>query len=458
MPFCPCVIAPTFNNAGTLRAVLDGLREHAAAMPVVVVDDGSNDGTAEVLAAWGERGGGRFVMRHTANRGKAEALRTGFAHAVAAGFSHAATIDTDGQLDPNDLPRLLAAAETHRDALVLGERDAAASGMPLRSRLGRWASNAMVRLHSGARVTDSQCGYRVYPLAAVAALRVGGGRYEYETAWLVRAAWAGVPILGVPVRCVYSIEAVPDASSLPERRSSASACKESIDASYATERVTHYRVLRDTGRAIWLHFWLLHRSLVPWPVRRLHPVEVTPTSVGTGTLAARFWRWISPARAWASVKRDPAGRRRFAAAIGVGAFIGNTPLFGLHTPLCLLFARILRLPPVPVVAGAHVTTPPLGPVLIALALAVGHVVLRGRPPAWSSYDPAEQGWWELVTHTLAEWVVGSVIVGAGCGAVLYAVTRSVLILIAEKTGEKPTSKTKDGREERGDAETRRKVG
>src|SRR5687767_3581022 len=109
-PFSPVVITPTYNNCGTLAGVLG--RVEALGLPMIVVDDGSTDSTAEVLREWAARrqDGPARVLTHARNRGKADALRTGFAAAAAAGHTHAVTIDTDGQLDPEEIPLLLAVA------------------------------------------------------------------------------------------------------------------------------------------------------------------------------------------------------------------------------------------------------------------------------------------------------------------------------------------------------------
>src|SRR3712207_5911580 len=99
-PFRPVVIAPTYNNAGTLVSVLR--RVETVGLPLIVVNDGSTDGAAERLREWefGPHAGEVRVLTHSRNRGKADALRRGFAAAAAAGRTHAVTIDTDGQLDP----------------------------------------------------------------------------------------------------------------------------------------------------------------------------------------------------------------------------------------------------------------------------------------------------------------------------------------------------------------------
>src|SRR5690242_16142823 len=98
----PVVVAPTFNNVATLGEIVR--RTRALALPVIVVNDGSTDGTADLLRTLA--GESVVVVTHERNRGKAAALRTGFEAAHERGFTHAVTIDTDGQLDPEEIPAL----------------------------------------------------------------------------------------------------------------------------------------------------------------------------------------------------------------------------------------------------------------------------------------------------------------------------------------------------------------
>jgi len=230
--FRPAIVAPTFNNAGTLGEILGRLE--VLGLPIFAVNDGSTDQTGDILGRWGCSGEGRHVCVHPTNRGKAAALRSGFAAADAAGFSHAVTIDTDGQLPPEEVPAMLAAAAACPAALVLGARDELARDYPVRSRLGRRVSNLLVRWECGQRVLDSQCGLRVYPLALA---RAGCCRAEYfgfETEIIVRAAWEGTPIASVPVGCRYFT---------------------------AAERVSHFRPWRDSFRAVAMHVRLLVESM-----------------------------------------------------------------------------------------------------------------------------------------------------------------------------------------------------
>src|SRR5688572_9527815 len=132
-PFAPVVVAPTYNNRNTLEDIMGRVR--AQGLPLIVVNDGSTDDTAGLLASarWANAPG-VTVLTHPRNRGKAAALRTAFDAAAAAGFTHAATMDTDGQLDPEQIPDLLSLARAQPQALVIGRRDENTKGYPARSR------------------------------------------------------------------------------------------------------------------------------------------------------------------------------------------------------------------------------------------------------------------------------------------------------------------------------------
>ena len=396
--FRPVVVAPTFDNAEQLPAVLVALAE--LDLPVVVVDDGSTDVTAAVLAAWAAADPGtRTVLAHRANRGKAAALRTAFAHAVAAGHTHAVTIDTDGQLSPADIVLLLDRACGRPAALVLGARDARATGYPLRSRFGRWASNRLVWFESGQTVSDSQCGLRVYPLAFAAAVACAAERFGFETEVITRAAWAAVPVLQVPVGCRYFGRA---------------------------ERVSHFRPVLDSGRAVAMHARLIAAACSPVP----------PTRAGTRprpgrTLPRRFLRWVNPVTAWRQARTDDAGRTRFAAGFAAGLFIGALPLYGGQTVLSLYVARRFRLHPMSVMTGSNLSGPPIGVALVALEVAVGHLLLHGSWPALAHYDFAHGHLGTVLRPILCEWVMGAVFVGAGLAGLGFVAVDLLLRLLPE---------------------------
>lgn len=202
-----CVI-PAYQAAATLRGVIAHVREVAPALLLVVVDDGSTDGTAAAAA------GADVVVRLDANRGKGAALRAGFAAATARGCEAVVTIDADGQHDADCIPSLLRALA---DAdLVLGARARAGTAMPLVRRVANGLSTRLIGWCAGRAIRDAQCGFRAIRMALLQAVPHAGDRYEAETAFVIRAARAGARIAEVEIPTLYGppshFRPLPDAA------------------------------------------------------------------------------------------------------------------------------------------------------------------------------------------------------------------------------------------------------
>ena len=190
-----CVV-PAYDAAQTLADVLTGLRAALPHAVLVVVDDGSRDGTGDAARPHADD-----VVRFGENRGKGAALRAGFARALAAGAARVLTIDADGQHDPAAAPALVAALD---DAdIVIGARTRLGTSMPLRRRLTNAASAAAVSRCVGQPVPDAQSGYRALRAEVVRRVDARGDRYEFETDFLIRAGRAGFRITSVPVSTIY---------------------------------------------------------------------------------------------------------------------------------------------------------------------------------------------------------------------------------------------------------------
>lgn len=403
--FRAVVVVPTYNNAQTLMDVVG--RIERLRLPVIVVNDGSTDHTANLLDSWlSEHDRNRFVVAHPRNSGKAAALRSGFARAQALGFSHVVTIDSDGQLNPDEIPRLLAAAEKSPDALVIGTRDESAPDYPTRSRVGRSVSNFMVHLESGRRVDDSQCGFRVYPLELMRSVHCRSSRYAFETEVLTRAAWAGCPFIEVPVSCQYASEG---------------------------KRVSHFRPWADSWRGVGMHFPLVVRALVPWPHRRWERAPVLAKS-NARSMWKRFMGSLNPAATYRQLRNSQEAGPAMAVALGVGVWIANLPLYPLQTLAGIYTARRLHLNTIGVVVGTQISTPPIGPVLIAAAIALGHLILHGSFPAIHDLNVRALGWRHVLGPMLLDWALGGLILGLILGAVTFFVSLPLLrILRAQRS-------------------------
>lgn len=194
-----CIVIPAYDAADSLGAVIDTIR---AAIPerrnaILVVDDGSLDGTADVAK---ERG--VILAIHPVNLGKGEALRTAFTEAQRRGFDVALTVDADGQHLPDEARRVLL-ANAPEDALVLGIRALARDGAPKKNRFSNGISNWFLSRFARRPLSDTQCGLRRYPIAKTMGLGARGRGYDFEAEVLLRACWAGLEVAEEPVRVLY---------------------------------------------------------------------------------------------------------------------------------------------------------------------------------------------------------------------------------------------------------------
>lgn len=186
---------PAFQAARTIDAVVRGLAERFD--EVWVVDDGSTDGTADVATAAGAR-----LLRHDKNRGKGAALRTALYRASVEGVDALVTVDADGQHPPEEAAKLDRAV-ADRGAFVIGVRDWHVTAVPPRSLSANESAAWWFTFLTGRPFSDTQCGLRRYPVDAVLSLRPGGERYAFEADALLRATFAGLRIVEVPVQVDY---------------------------------------------------------------------------------------------------------------------------------------------------------------------------------------------------------------------------------------------------------------
>jgi glycosyltransferase involved in cell wall biosynthesis len=192
-----CAVIPAFNEVETIGEVVRGAAAHVA--HVIVVDDGSQDGTGAAA-----REAGAEVLTLPGNSGKGVALRAGLARVAAGAFTHALLMDADLQHRPDEIPRLLETARTSDAALVVGERVFQRAQMP-RSRywanvIGSWALSSLL----GVDLRDTQSGFRVIAVDVLRTLALRGRGYEIETEMIVKLGKRGARVVGVPVSAVYN--------------------------------------------------------------------------------------------------------------------------------------------------------------------------------------------------------------------------------------------------------------
>jgi glycosyltransferase involved in cell wall biosynthesis len=162
----PCLaVVPAYNEGGTIGGVIDGLREHAPAFDIVVIDDGSTDDTCREGIARGAR-----VLRHPFNLGIGGAVQSGFKFALENGYEHMVQVDADGQHDPAEIGKLVQAMEGSPELdVICGSRflaDLQYVG-PVSRRAGIHVFAFIVSRIVGQKVTDPTSGFRLYNRRAI---------------------------------------------------------------------------------------------------------------------------------------------------------------------------------------------------------------------------------------------------------------------------------------------------
>lgn len=236
--FKPCIVIPFYNHETAIERTLASVK--SAGLPCWLVDDGSDERCAALLQALAQREAAWLhLIRYRPNCGKGQAVMTGCAAARQAGHTHALQLDADGQHDAADIPKLLALAQAHPQALV--------TGVPLyddsvpRGRLyGRYITHFWVWIHTlSLQIKDSMCGYRVYPLEPTLKIWNShnvGRRMDFDTDIMVRLFWAGTRVLSLPTRVTYPLDGV-----------------------------SHFNMTRDNLRISWMHTRLFFGMLLRLP-------------------------------------------------------------------------------------------------------------------------------------------------------------------------------------------------
>ncbi len=360
-----CVIIPAYNNGKTASDVIRGVLSYTS--DIIFVDDGSTDETTQASVKFHSV----VVVRHEKNLGKGAALMSGFAKALSLGFTRAISIDADGQHLPKDIPVFSEAAGRDPAALFVGSRKRIGVKVSLSSRFANRFSDFWFWAVSGARLPDTQCGFRSYPLSTISQLQLNKQHYDFEVEVLVKAAWMEVPLKPVPVTAVY----------LP-----------------AGERVSHFRPFADFLRISHLYtgFFLI-RFFLPTVLQRV----VCNKTLREIPLLKKL-KIVSHGVFDESIS-EPLNT---SLSISLGLMMGILPIWGVQMISASLLAARLRLNRFVAVAASNISFPAVAPFIFYFALVLGHAIFSG---GFDFTPPFDGGLRQLAAERFPEWIVGSVV-------------------------------------------------
>jgi glycosyltransferase involved in cell wall biosynthesis len=326
------LVIPTYNNRNTLRCVVeDGLK---TGLTILVVNDGSTDGgpnTIDDLRV--ER------LNLPKNKGKGVAIQAAAKWAQENNFSHIITMDADGQHSANDIPKFVEKIKENPLSIVLGARDFASTNTPESSKFGCKFSNFWVRVSTGISVSDSQSGFRAYPVDAILRIRCFSRRYNYEVEILVKGIWSGLEVQSVNIAVDYNSNII---------------------------EASHFRPFVDNARISLTYTYLVTRNLFPLPHRILYGLKPKER------IKSFF---MNPFRGLKLLVTEKSSPRQIMFAVMLGIFLATLPLIAIHSVAIVFVATRLKLNRLIALNVSHFCAPPLVP---GIAVELGYFLRNGK--------------------------------------------------------------------------------
>ena len=181
-----CVLLPAYTQEKEIGKLINDIQAYG--FDVIVVDDGSSDNTADI-----SRKAQALVISHQKNKGKGQALRTGFKFIQKNAYDAALIMDSDGQHLPHEINLLIDKATNSDSDIIIGNRMDDPQGMPL-----------LISFIAKPNISDSQCGFRLIRSSALKKLNLSTVKYDTESEILIQAAKQGCKITSVPIKSIYS--------------------------------------------------------------------------------------------------------------------------------------------------------------------------------------------------------------------------------------------------------------
>jgi glycosyltransferase involved in cell wall biosynthesis len=192
------VLIPAFNAEKTISSLIDQISAYIPGKDILVVDDGSTDRTYQLA-----KESGANCLQHKKNKGKGEALKTGFEYAVEKGYSGVITLDADLQHDPKFIPEFIRVAENSTSDILVGTRNIRLKTMPFPRWLTNNVTSIIVSILGDTKVRDSQSGYRYISTEVLRSFKLSTKKYEFESEILIKAGRKGFKIAPVPISTIY---------------------------------------------------------------------------------------------------------------------------------------------------------------------------------------------------------------------------------------------------------------
>ena len=204
-------VIPAYNAAASIGGVIRGAAQFIAPHRILIVDDGSQDETADVVL----REQCCVLHRRNRNGGKGNALRDAFQIVRRWNPTWILCLDADGQHDPKEIPAFFACAENGDYDLIIGNRRGNLRTMPRSRRFSNVVSSQLLSLRTGRRLPDVQCGFRAIRAEALWDLHLQAEHYDIEAEMIINACRKGLKIGWVPISTVYQgersfIRKIPD--------------------------------------------------------------------------------------------------------------------------------------------------------------------------------------------------------------------------------------------------------
>lgn len=355
-----CVIIPTYNNDQTIADVINKVEKYTD--NIIIVNDGSTDNTFDILQNYKDI----ELLSYDKNKGKGHALQKGFNAAIDKGYRYAITIDSDGQHNPEEIPLFVDCITKYPDSLIVGVRNFNIEQFPSKNRFANKFSNSWFTFFTDIELSDTQSGFRLYPIELLKAIKFYSKKYEYELEVIVKAAWRGINIVSVPINAYYPP---------------------------AELRITHYRPFKDFTRISVLNVVLFFITIL----------YIKPYKFLKNLNKKNIINFIQN-----NIFLSKDSNIKITASVMFGVFMGIFPIWGYQLITAILLAHLFKLNKFIVIVAANISIAPIIPIILYLSFITGGFILGNSNFAIINMFNIN---FEYVKTNLIQYIIGSVALG-----------------------------------------------